>query len=130
MQTLTAIVIDDEPSIRTLFARVLRDAGMQVFEADSATAALAMAQTASPDFVVTDIGMPDVDGIELCRQLRADPELKDLRIVVVSGQASTQGAEAIAAGCDAVLAKPCSPATLLKAIRQLLHKPSPNGNGQ
>ena len=50
--------------------------------------------------------------------------------MVVSGNASTQGAEAIAAGCDAVLAKPCSPATLLKTIRQLLRTPSSNGNGQ
>ena len=130
MRALTAIVIDDERSLRTFLAKVLRGAGMQVFEAESATAALAMAQTTSPDLVVTDIGMPDVDGIELCRRLRAQPEFKDLRIVVVSGNASTQGAEAIAAGCDAVLAKPCSPATLLKTIRQLLHTPSPNGNGQ
>ena len=58
MGALTAIVIDDERSLRTLFAKVLRGAGMQVFEAESATAALAMAQTTRPDFVVTDIGMP------------------------------------------------------------------------
>jgi CheY-like chemotaxis protein len=124
MNALTAIVVDDDPPLRVFFAKVLRRAGMQVFEAESAIAALAMAQTSRPDFVVTDIGMPDVDGIELCRRLRADPEFKDLRIVVVSGNASTQGVEAIAAGCDAVLAKPCSSATLLKTIQRLLHKPS------
>ena len=124
MRALTAIVIDDEPPLRAYFAKVLRGAGMQVFEAESATAALAMAQTNRPDFVVTDIGMPDVDGIELCRRLRAEPDFKDLRIVVVSGNASKQGAEAIAAGCDAVLAKPCTPTTLLKTIQQLIQKPS------
>jgi CheY-like chemotaxis protein len=130
MRTLTAIVIDDEPSLRALFAKVLRRAGMQVFEAESAKAALALAQTTNPDLVVTDIEMPEVDGIELCRRLRADHGSKDLRIVVVSGDASKQGADAIAAGCDAVLAKPCTPATLLKTIHHLLPKPVPTGHSQ
>ena len=124
MRTFTGIVIDDEPPLRALFAKVLRRAGMQVFEAESANAALALVQTTSPDFVVTDIAMPEVDGIALCRRLRDDPGLKDLPIVIVSGNASTQGADAIAAGCDAVLAKPCSPATLLETIQRLLLKPS------
>jgi CheY-like chemotaxis protein len=122
VRALTAIVIDDEQPLRAFFAKVLRGAGMQVLEAESANTALALARAHRPDFVVTDIGMPEVDGIELCRRLREDPGLKDLRIVGVSGNASKQGADAIAAGCDAVLAKPCTPATLLKTIQRLLHK--------
>jgi two-component system, OmpR family, phosphate regulon response regulator PhoB len=123
MRTLTGIVVDDEPPVRTLFARVLRRAGMQVFEAESAKVALALAQTTSPDFVVTDKEMPETDGIELCRRLRDEPAFKDLRIVVVSGSASQQAVDAIAAGCDAVLAKPCSSKTLLETIQRLLRTP-------
>jgi CheY-like chemotaxis protein len=125
MRTLTALVVDDESGVRRLFAATLRRAGMHVLEADTGKAALTLAQTAGPDLVVTDIQMPELDGLELCRRLRTDPAFKELLIVVVSGTAATQQGEALAAaGCDAILGKPCSPALLLATIQRLLVKPS------
>lgn len=124
MGTLTGIVIDDEPPIRALFARMLRAAGMQVAEAPSGTTALALARAARPDFVVTDLEMPDGSGLDVCRWLRSDPALKDVVIVVVSGAGPNQREEAIIAGCDVVLSKPCPPALLVETIRQLLITPS------
>lgn len=124
MTTPIGIVVDDDPQVRLLHAEVLRRGGMQVFEATSAREALTLARTLPLlDFVVTDLSMPDLDGVELCRRLGRLPIAATLKIVAVSGDVKTQGDEATAAGCDVVLAKPCSPALLLATIRQLL-KPS------
>lgn len=114
------IVVDDEPMIRAVFSEALRRVGIQVLEAASGGSALALAQATTPDFVITDIQMPGGDGIELCRTLRGDPALNGVRIVVVSGMASTEGAAAVAAGCDAVIEKPCTPAVLVATIQRLL----------
>jgi CheY-like chemotaxis protein len=72
--------------------------------------------------VVTDLQMPDLDGLELCRRLRRTPATAKLLIVVVSADAVTQRDQAIAAGCDVVLEKPCSPALLVTTIQRLLVK--------
>ncbi len=124
LDTFTGVVVDDEPQVRAIFAGILRKAGMQVFEADSGVAAIALARKARPDFVMTDLNMPGMDGLEMCRRLRRDPALKDVVILVVSGADQDQRDEAIVAGCDVVLSKPCSPALLLETIRQLLIRPS------
>lgn len=114
------IIVDDEPEVRALFAEVCRRAGMQVRQAGSGYRALDLARAQVPDFIVTDIEMPDCDGLELCRRLRTDPDLHQIRIVVVSGVAAVEGEAAVAAGCDAVLEKPCHPALLVDTIRQVL----------
>ena len=124
MNTFTGVVADDEPQIRAIFAGILRTAGLRVFEAESGAAALALARSARADFVLTDLQLPGVDGLEVCRQLRQDPALKNVRIVVVSGAGQDQRDLAVIAGCDVVLSKPCSPALLLETIRQLLVQPS------
>src|SRR6185295_814224 len=106
-----------------LFARVLRGAGIQVLEADSGAAALELVHNTPPDVIVTDIEMPGLSGIDLCRSFRHHASLKNSLIVVVSGAGTTQREEAVAAGCDVVLSKPCSPALLLATIQRLLIKP-------
>jgi len=125
MRVPVGLVVDDEPMIRAVFSEALRRVGIQVLEAASGCSALALAQATTPDFVVTDVQMPGGDGIELCRTLRGDPALHGIRIVVVSGMASAQGASAVAAGCDALIEKPCSPAVLVATIQRLLALQTP-----
>jgi CheY-like chemotaxis protein len=72
--------------------------------------------------MVTDLQMPDLDGLELCRRLRRSRDTAQLSIVMVTSAAITQGDEAIAAGCDVVLEKPCSPTVLVTTIQRLLVK--------
>ena len=120
MATPFGLVVDDDVQLRFLFAQVLRLGGLRVLEAGSGREALKLVQPSAPDFVVTDIEMPDVDGLELCRQLRQLPATSKVPIIVVTGSAVTQEDEATAAGCDVVLAKPCSGALLLATIQRLL----------
>ena len=128
MATPFGLVVDDDAQLRLLFAQVLRLGGLRVLEAGSGREALRLVRPFAPDFVVTDIEMPDVDGLELCRQLRQLPATSKVPIVVVTGSAVTQEDEATAAGCDVVLAKPCSGALLLATIQRLLeHKMAGEG---
>jgi CheY-like chemotaxis protein len=114
------LIVDDVPEIREVLIRSLDASGMEVFEAENGTAALRAARNDVPDVVVSDIDMPLMDGLELCRRLRADPVTRRVIVVIVSGDASTQARAAVDAGCDAVLGKPCSPGLLLATIGRLL----------
>jgi len=123
MRATLGLVVDDDRQIRSLFAKVLRGGGMDILEASSGWEAFFVAETASPAFVVTDLQMPGLNGLELCRRLRRSRTSRDLLIVVVTG-AATQRDEAIAAGCDVVLEKPCPPALLVTTIQGWLAKRS------
>lgn len=117
------LLVEDTASLRDLFARYLRWSGMDVTTAEDGNAALVHARTRTPDIVVCDIAMPNMDGVALCRALRSEIATAALPIVVVSGAYHLYDAVRDA-GCDAVLAKPCLPADLLATIRQLLWRPS------
>ena len=116
------LVVDDDPHVRRFLAEVFRRKGFRTVEAQSGREALGLATRHPPDFVVTDIEMPDVNGLELCRQLRQLPSTSKVPIVVVTGAAETQGDAAVAAGCDVVLPKPCPPALLVATIHRLLFR--------
>jgi two-component system, OmpR family, response regulator PrrA len=114
------LVVDDAPEIRKLFSAFLSRSGMRVVQADGGHAALVAVRGVTPDLVVTDLAMPEMGGIELCRWFRANPATRDVPIVVVSGDAAAEGTAAWEAGCDAVLGKPCSGAVLVATVARLL----------
>jgi two-component system, sensor histidine kinase ChiS len=95
---------------------------MEVLTAENGTQALDAARRAIPDVVVTDVDMPVMDGLDLCRQLRADAATREVAVVVVTGDATDRAQAALDAGCDAVLGKPCSRDLLLTTIQQLLEQ--------
>jgi CheY-like chemotaxis protein len=66
--------------------------------------------------------MPVMNGLDLCRRLRSDEATRNVLVVVVTGDAGEQAQAAFAAGCDAVLGKPCSGTVLLATIRVLLER--------
>jgi CheY-like chemotaxis protein len=124
MVVSVGLVVDDDPYARRVLSEALRQAGICVLEASSGREALKLTHTAIPHFVVTDLEMPDVDGLELCRRLRQMPSTTGVPIVVVSGAASMRADDATAAGCDVVLPKPCPASLLLSTIRRLLVEPT------
>ena len=86
---------------------------MDVHTAENGLRALDVIRRERPAVVVTDIDMPEMDGLELCRTIRADPGLSAIPIVVVSGGGHGPVVEA---SCHAVLQKPCAPDVLLETV--------------
>jgi len=94
------LIVDDEPDVRFLLKIAFEAAGHLIIEAHHGAAALDRVKDSRPDLVVTDVMMPVLDGHELIRRLRADPETAAIPILVLSSRATASS------GADAALAKP------------------------
>jgi two-component system CheB/CheR fusion protein len=93
-----------------------------VTQCESASAALSAVRSATFNIILSDIGMPEIDGYELIRRLRQLPHLKNVPAIALSGYASERDRDtALNAGFDAHLAKPVDPADLTTLIEELLH---------
>ena len=114
------LVIDDEPQVRRLIRQMLSRAGHEVAEAADGAEGLESIRVQAPDVIITDILMPNKEGIETIREVRR--EVPTLPILVISGNAgSTLYMEmAKMLGAHASLAKPFRSAELLRAVDELL----------
>ena len=120
--TETILLVDDEPSVRAMTGRILREGGYHVVEAAEAEAAIRLAARIEPALVLTDLVMPGMTGAELAERLRAeDPALK---VAFVSAHSDTIFPE----GAPATLVeKPFEPDELLFRVRQVLDSaPTPS----
>jgi CheY-like chemotaxis protein len=111
------LLVEDDRDTREMYSYYLSHSGMRVTEARTGRRALEQARRHTPDVVVTDIAMPEMDGLELSRRLRANQTTHDVPIIAVSGQASDRARQA---GADVVLDKPCEPDQLLHVIEDIL----------
>jgi DNA-binding response OmpR family regulator len=114
------LVVDDEAGIRGLFSEILQSAGYEVLEAENGKRAIRMAADSTVDLVITDLVMPEQEGIETIVMLRKDrPHLK---IIAMSGAAFGDQYLGVARklGADTMLAKPIRPDQLLETVRQVL----------
>jgi CheY-like chemotaxis protein len=121
-QTDSALLVlaEDEDDIRMLAARILRRAGFTVIEATDGAAALAAVREHRPAAVVSDIDMPVLSGVGLCRALRADPETSDLPVIFVSGSLVPGDTRPRQARATAVLLKPFLPGDLVACVEGVL----------
>ena len=117
----TILVVDDEPPILELVRYTLEDEQIRVLEAADGVQALEVAHAARPDLILLDVMMPRLDGLEVCRRLRADTALGGTRIVMLTaaGQDADR-ARGLDAGADDYLTKPFSPLALFTLVRSLL----------
>ncbi|SFC80078.1 MHYT domain-containing protein [Massilia yuzhufengensis] len=116
---VTVLVVDDEPDSLDLVQQVLLETGARVLGAANAADALRMAALHRPDLLITDIGMPVVDGFELMRRVRMLPEQSVARVPSVALTAFSRREDqqrALEAGFDEFLAKPLRPALLLQVV--------------
>ena len=116
------LVVDDQAAVRDLFASFLRRAGIEVEQARDGVEAVGRLRLRVPDAVVCDLDMPNMDGVALCQSLRANASTHAVPIVIVTGAGGLAQARALAVGCDAVLAKPCSGAVLVATVARLLDR--------
>ena len=115
------LVVEDDPETRRYYMSILEDDGFVVDQAHNGLQALDKARTLAPDLVLTDIAVPGLDGIALCRQLRADPQTRDIPVLAVTGYDDRQyNTRALDAGANRILLKPLRPDTLLAEARDLL----------
>jgi CheY-like chemotaxis protein len=117
----SVLIADDDPFIRKLVATTLEDvAGFELLEAGDGRRAVEMAASEGAELVFLDIDMPELDGIEACRRMRARPETADATIVMLTaavGEEAERDAET--AGADLFLTKPFSPLELLRLVDDL-----------
>lgn len=113
--THTVVIADDDADIRQLVTIAVRKAGLTIVAvASDGAEALDAIRTHHPDLAILDIAMPELSGIEVCRAVRADDSIGDVRIVLLSASVEEQAVEVgIAAGADYFLAKPFSPRDLV-----------------
>ena len=115
------LVIDDDEDSRVLMEDYLGDFGCEVLLAPSGGVGMEMARTHQPDLVTLDLQMPDLDGWEVLRRLKADPEVKHIPVVIAS-IAANEGRERLFGAVD-LLAKPIERADLLRVMwRQLVNQ--------
>lgn len=123
--TPLVLVVDDFPDNREMYAEYLRFAGFRVEEAKNGREALDKATDNPPDAVVMDLSLPEMDGWEATRRLKADPRTRHARVIAVTGHAlKGHNRSALEAGCDAFVTKPCLPEELVRHLRELLEAPS------
>jgi uncharacterized protein (TIGR02266 family) len=114
------LVVDDAPMFREIETIFLGRAG-RILTACDGTDAFAIAQRERPDLVVTDLSMREMDGDELCRKIRHDPDLRRLPVIVVtSGSSPEEHERAVRAGADGVISKPLCRVTMLQVVQQFL----------
>ena len=117
-----ALVVDDNPDIANMLAAVLQHSGYDATAAYSSSDALTTALAKHFDVIVSDIGMPGMDGYEFARVLRAMPEYRAIPMVAVTGFAMYDDRErALAAGFDTHLSKPIDPLALKQALLGVWH---------
>lgn len=122
MKPYKIVVIDDEEEPRNLASRILIEAGYQVITAPSGLEGLVSIQAELPDIVISDIVMPDIDGLEMCALIKSDPLLKNTYVLLLSGLKITSESQAagLEAGADDYIIKPYSQRELLARVKNLI----------
>lgn len=120
-ETKTILIIDDSPDTREIIARNLSDRGYRLLTAGSATDGLALLEENKVDFVITDLKMPKVDGMEVVRHVKDNCAATE--VMMITGYATVAGAvEAVKLGAEEYLAKPFTEAELNAAVERALCK--------
>jgi len=115
------VVADDDPDIMLLVSSVLSKNGFEIVRATNGADALELVRSRRPDLAVLDISMPTLDGLDVLRAVRSDPETADLPVILLSARAQEADVKnGYAAGASKYVKKPFSPRELVTAVRELL----------
>lgn len=129
---VSVLVVDDEEDVRELVCMNLRKADYATHEAASGMEALELMTKIRPQAVVLDVMMPGLSGLKVCEQIRANPQFKDVLILMLTAKGQTQDRiDGLESGADDYVSKPFSPKELVLRIQALLRRwHQPVGSGQ
>lgn len=117
----TIMTVDDSASVRQMVQFTLKDAGYSVVQASDGREALALLQSMPAHMIITDLNMPNLDGIGLIKALRAQPHFKFVPIIMLTTESQiNKKEEAKAAGATGWIIKPFKPEQLLTVVKRVL----------
>ncbi len=120
----SVLVVDDDPALVTLTRHKLIQKGYEVLTAQNGKDALAIVNSEYPDLIISDVEMPGLDGLELCKIIKEDPKLTTIPFMLVTSYANTENIlHGIEAGADNYITKPYDDETLFMKVEELLSNP-------
>lgn len=121
MTEKTVLIIEDEEDAAELFAEMMRVSGYNVIKTSKSTPALSMMAENKPDVVLLDIMMPEISGLDILRQMRRDPNLANIPVIVVTAKSMpTDIKNGMEAGASTYLTKPVGFLDLKEAVERAL----------
>jgi CheY-like chemotaxis protein len=114
----TVLIVDDEPAILETLASVLEDEGYRCLRAEDGKEGLAAVAQERPDLVISDVMMPGLDGREMLRAMRADPQIRDIPVIVMSAARGLPDIDRL--DHDAFLPKPFDIDNMLETVARLV----------
>ena len=118
------LIVEDHPTMRGAMRLVLEGEGFVIDEAPDGQRALEMMRAEPPDLVFLDMNMPGSSGAEVLAEVRADPAIAGIRVIVVTADGEEGRERAMSRGADEYFTKPFSPITLLRTVEQVLNAPA------
>lgn len=123
------LVVDDEEDILELVSYNLAKEGYKIEKADSGEKAIAAAKSAMPNLILLDIMLPNIDGLEVCRRLKADTKTRHIPIVMLSAKGEDADiVSGLELGAEDYITKPFSPRVLIARVRAILRRKKPSEN--
>jgi CheY-like chemotaxis protein len=116
------LVIEDDRDTRDMYTALLKSNGFSVQTARTGTEGFTRACESKPAVILTDLGLPNIDGWEVVRRLKSDPRTADIPVIVITGRATSELDEMAALFNTRVLLKPCPPAMLIEEVERAIAK--------
>ncbi len=115
------LIVDDEPEIVDMLQTILDMRGYETVGAYNGTDGLLMTRVDSPDLIILDMMLPDIEGVEVCRIVRSDPSTADVPVVFLSARTAQSEVErGLAAGANAYMTKPVNLPRLFDELKKLI----------
>ncbi len=115
------LVVDDEPNIVRSLTFVLNKGGYDVSFAGDGEQAMAMIRASKPNILILDVMMPNKSGYDVCNEIKSDPDLRDIHVVMLTAKGREGDREtALSQGADEYISKPFSPIKILARVKELL----------
>jgi len=125
------LIVEDSPTNMMLTVEILRSEDRTLFQARNATEGLEIARREHPDLILMDIQLPDMDGLEATRLLKADPATKGIPVIALTAFAMKDDEQRmLAGGCDGYIQKPIRYQTFLEVVETIMNKHRGDAHGR